>query len=147
MEIMKKYSFLAICFSSLLLGSCNSGSVSTLQEETLFSLKYGNFEEQISIDDLNNVGEVRTGIAMRDGFFYIVDGKAEKTMELNSYGDLLSIFYNEDSKTAELINKSLKSADTVRQPLSFPFDYPGQIAVDYNKCFFSRLFYTFFDHL
>lgn len=137
MEIMKKYSFLAICFSSLLLGSCNSGSVSTLQEEILFSLKYGNFEEQISIDDLNNVGEVRTGIAMRDGFFYIVDGKAEKTMELNSYGDLLSIFYNEDSKTAELINKSLKSADTVRQPLSFPFDYPGQIAVDSNKCIYA----------
>lgn len=134
---MKKNKLLAICIISLLFASCNSGSLQVLNEETLFTLNYGNFEEQISIHDLNKVGDIRSGIAMRDGFFYIVDGYLEKTMELNSYGDLLSIFYNDDSVTAELINKSLKSADTIRNPLSFPFDYPGHIAVDSNKCIYT----------
>lgn len=137
MEIMKKYRFLGFILTSVLFASCNSGRIQTLQEETLFTLKYGNFEEQISIDDLNRVGQVRTGIAMRDGFFYIVDGKSEKTMELNSYGDLLSVYYNDDSTTAELINKSLKAATTIHQPLSFPFDYPGQVVVDSNKCIYT----------
>lgn len=137
MEIMKKYRFLGICLTAVLFSACSSGKIQTLQEETLFTLKYGNFEEEISIDDLNTVGNVRYGIAMRDGFFYIVDGKSEKTMELNSYGDLLSVYYNDDSDTAELINKSLRTASVVRQPLSFPFEFPGQIAVDSNKCIYT----------
>lgn len=135
---MKKSGFIILLVSSLAILSCSSkGTIEALQETNLFSLPYGNFEEQISVADLNTVGDVRSGIAMRDGFFYIVDGESKKTMELNSYGDLLSVFYNEDSSTADLINKSTKTAESAHQPISYPFDYPGPIAVDSNKCIYT----------
>lgn len=135
---MKRINLATVILISFGILSCaNKGTIEALQETNLFSLNYGNFEEQISINDLNKVGNIRSGIAMRDGFFYIVDGESKKIMELNSYGDLLSVFYNEDSSTAELINKSLKPAGSVHQPIAFPFDYPGQIAVDSKKCIYT----------
>lgn len=138
MRTMKTKQHITLILSVLLLVSCsNKGTIESLQETSLFSLNYGNFEEQVSIADLNKVGTVRSGIAMRDGFFYIVDGYSNKIMELNSYGDLLTVFYNEDSSTAELINKTNKKPNTMHQSLPFPFDYPGQIAVDSQKCVYA----------
>ena len=46
--------------------------------------------------DVSRVGSIDTSIAMRDGFFYIANSESKKIMELNSYGDLLTIYYNED---------------------------------------------------
>ena len=87
--------------------SCSKNDVvESISENQLFTIPYGNFEEQLSVYDLNNVGTVRNGITMRDGFFYITDGNAEKILETNSYGDLLTLFYNEDSKIADLLKKS-----------------------------------------
>ena len=54
-------------------------------------------------------------------------------MELNSYGDLLTLFYNEDSETASLLEKSNKPAESVHHEVSYPFDYPGMLAVDSYK--------------
>lgn len=123
---------------ALLITSCNQNDrIESLQETDLFTISYGNFEEQLAVADLNTVGNVRYGLAMRDGFFYIVDGEGKKTMELNSYGDLLTLFYNEDSKTADLINKSEKNNSSVHREIGFPFDYPGMIAVDSKKCIYT----------
>ena len=70
---------------------------------------------------------------MRDGFFYIINGEAKKIMELNSYGDLLTLFYNEDSEIASLLNKSNRADESIHHEVSYPFDYPGMLAVDSNK--------------
>ena len=59
-----------------LLGCRASNTIEAIDENTLFSIPYGNFEEQISISDLNSVGNCRFGLAMRDGFFYIIYGEA-----------------------------------------------------------------------
>lgn len=136
---MKKYAVLggiliSIVLLSLGLQSCGrSNAVQSINENELFKIPYGNFEEQLSVVDFNNVGDVRIGIAMRDGFFYVVDGEAKKLMELNSYGDLLTLFYNEDSQTDKLLNNSTRPAESIHRGISYPFDYPGMVAVDSNK--------------
>ncbi len=108
-------------------------TVQSISETELFTIPYGKFEEQLSVSDLNNVGEVRFGITMQDGFFYIINGESKKIMELNSYGDLLTLFYNDDSEIASLLSKSNREAKSLHHEVSYPFDYPGMIAVDSNK--------------
>ena len=136
---MNKYfvSFLCACCCFFYFSCSKNNVVESISETELFTLNYGNFEEQLSISDLNTVGEVRYGIVMKDGFFYIVDGSSKKTMELNSYGDLLTLFYNEDSQTKELLEKSTQNPLSVRHQLGFPFDYPGKIAVDSKKSIYT----------
>lgn len=133
-RIMKK----AFCVSSFLLAamllvSCGVSRIQTISEEELFKIPYGNFEEQISVTDLNGVGDCRFGIAMQDGFFYLINGESKKIMELNSYGDLLSLYYNEDSQTAKLIEKSNRKALSVHHVIAYPFDYTGKLAIDSQK--------------
>ena len=122
---------LAACFAFT---SCvKTETVQSISETELFSLPYGNFEEQLSVTDLNDVGNVRFGITMQDGFFYIVNGESKKILELNSYGDLLTLFYNEDSQTARLLEASNRPDKSIHHEISYPFDYPGMVAADSNK--------------
>ena len=132
---MRKTLFAAgLIFSLILFASCSKNeSIQSISETELFSLPYGNFEEQLSVSDLNDVGDVRFGVAMQDGFFYIVNGESKKILELNSYGDLLTLFYNEDSQTARLLENSNRPDKSIHHEISYPFDYPGMIAVDSNK--------------
>ena len=121
-------------FTGLFFTSClGNETVQSISETELFSLPYGSFEEQLSISDLNDVGDVRFGIAMQDGFFYLVNGQSKKILELNSYGDLLTLFYNEDSQTAHLLENSNRPDKSIHHEISYPFDYSGMVAVDSNK--------------
>lgn len=129
----KNVFWVTVCLGFAFLSCGKSSTVQAINENQLFTIPYGNFEEQLSVVDLNNVGDVRLGIAMRDGFFYIVDGEAKKLMELNSYGDLLTLFYNEDSSISRLLDKSNRPAESIHRSISYPFDYPGLVAVDSNK--------------
>ena len=132
---MRKIRLLATLFISLsIITACSKNeTVQSISETELFSLPYGNFEEQLSVTDLNDVGDVRFGIAMQDGFFYIVNGESKKILELNSYGDLLTLFYNEDSQIAHLLENSNRPDLSIHHEISYPFDYPGMVAVDSNK--------------
>ena len=134
MKLRKLDLLLTLSFSLLLITSCSkTDKIQTISETELFTIPYGKFEEQLNVTDLNNVCNVRFGIEMQDGFFYIVNGESKKIMELNSYGDLLTLFYNEDSETAKLINNSKRAPLSNHHEVSYPFDYPGKIAVDSNK--------------
>ncbi|MCF0241111.1 MAG: hypothetical protein HUK25_00645 [Treponema sp.] len=121
----------------LIFTSCSKkNGVESITEDELFTLSYGNFEEQINVFSLNHVGEVNTGIFMKDGFFYLVNGESQKIMELNSYGDLLTLFYNEDSLTKELLDNSGDVERSIHREIAFPFGYTGQISVDSAKCMY-----------
>ena len=115
-----------LLISGIIFTSClGNETVQSISETELFSLPYGNFEEQLSVSDLNDVGNVRFGVAMQDGFFYIVNGESKKILELNSYGDLLSLYYNEDSQTARLLENSKRPEDSnknVYTVCSIPWD-------------------------
>lgn len=132
---MKKYTFLAgvILMSSLFVSCLGNETVQSINETQLYTIPYGKFEEQLSVTDLNNIGNVRLGITMQDGFFYIINGESKKIMELNSYGDLLTLFYNEDSEIAKILKKSNRAAESTHHEVSYPFDYPGMIVTDSNK--------------
>lgn len=135
-KITKVFAFSFIL--SLSLCNCGkSGTVKSISENQLFTIPYGNFEEQISVTDFNTVGNVRFGLYMRDGFFYLVNGESKKVMEFNSYGDLLTLFYNEDSDTAKFLEKSNKADKSIHHEISYPFDYPGLISVDSNKVIYT----------
>ena len=72
-----------LLISGIIFTSClGNETVQSISETELFSLPYGNFEEQLSVSDLNDVGNVRFGIAMQDGFFYIVNGESKKFLNL-----------------------------------------------------------------
>ncbi len=130
----KIYLFATSLAACLFFNSCvKTETVQSISETELFTLPYGNFEEQLSVTDLNDVGDVRFGIAMQDGFFYVVNGESRKILELNSYGDLLTLFYNEDSQTARLLDNSERPDKSIHHEISYPFDYPGMVAVDSNK--------------
>lgn len=129
--------FLVLLLSVILSSCAKTGKIESINEKEQFKLKYGNFPEQLSIKDLNSIGNIRMGIAMRDGFFYAVDGNAKKTIELNSYGDLLTLFYNEDSELADLLEKSERHMDYFTWEISYPFVFTGLVVVDSKKCIYA----------
>lgn len=118
----------------LLFVSCaRSGKIRAIAEDKLFSVEYGNFEEQLNLFGLNDVGNVRTSITMQDGFFYIVNGESQKILSLNSYGDLLALYYNSDEYSSKNPGLPSQSTSAIWKSVEYPFDYTGKIAVDSRK--------------
>ena len=130
---MKKLFFAVSCvFFSLFLSCDGSDEFHAVRESALFSLDYGNFEDELNLFDLAKPGNIRTYLAMRDGFFYIANGEAKKILELNSYGDLLSLYYNEEIlRNVAFAGKD--SLSSTKKAISYPFNTLGPVAVDSRK--------------
>ncbi|MBR7064390.1 MAG: hypothetical protein IKI31_04520 [Treponema sp.] len=119
--------FVFLILFSLFTFSCSrNATLSTLKEDELFTLPYGHFEDELNMFDVTEVGQITTSLAMRDGFFYIVNGEAKKIMEFNSYGDLLALYRNDDANESDFRSEIQKTID-------FPLDEPGVIAVDSHQ--------------
>lgn len=133
---MKKTVFFEICaFCAVFLffsGCSKSNQVHAVSENSLFTLGYGNFEDELNLFDLARTGSVRTYMTMRDGFFYIANGEAKKILELNSYGDLLSLYYN-DEVLKDVAFAGKDSLNSTKKAISYPFNTLGPIAVDSRK--------------
>lgn len=125
----------ALCFFLALTPSCSrlGGVGGTVKSQELFALNYGNFPEQINLFSMRDIGDVRTGLAMKDGFFYIANGEAQKLLSFNSYGDLLQVYYNRDYYERE--NKGLPAltGEALWTPIDMPFSFTGTICVDEKK--------------
>ena len=137
MDIQKKFALLkttALCFPlcALLLSACGGPVVSSLKEEEMFSLEYGSFEDELNVFDYNRIGSIRNSLAMRDGFFYIANRESQKIMELNSYGDLLTLFYNEDSNPRPSFAME-EGQNSTRKAVSYPFNEISSVTVDSRK--------------
>ena len=113
--------------------SCSkSDQLHSVNENALFTLSYGSFEDELNLFDLAKTGSIRTFLTMRDGFFYIANGEAKKILELNSYGDLLSLYYNDEYlKNVAFAGKN--SISSTKKAISYPFNTLGPIAVDSRK--------------
>lgn len=138
--MFKKATFLlTVCFLFVSLNlfiACNNkdGVSSSLEMETLFDLNYGNFEDEINVFDLSSVGSIDTEIAMRDGFFYIANGESKKIMEMNSYGDLIYLFYNDEyNPTPSFLDSNNDTVNATRKAIAYPFNKITSIAVDNRK--------------
>ena len=123
---------LLLCAVTLV--SCaRQGKILTMEEETLFSLPYGNFEDQLNLFSQDKAGAFKTALTMHDGFFYIMNGESEKILALNSYGDILSLYYNEDlySTGPRVLSPQPPSANPKK--IAYPFTMDGKITVDGRK--------------
>lgn len=123
-----------LCFS---LFSCGrSNTVSAIQENSLFKINYGSFEDELNLFNLSSSGLVNTYMTMLDGFFYIANGESKKIMELNSYGDLLSLYYN-DEVTKSPSFAGADSVNSTKKAISYPFNSLGALAVDSKKSLYA----------
>lgn len=114
-----------------------NSDAAVIKQETLFTLSYGNFADEINLFSMRDIGDICTGLAMQDGFFFIVNGEAQKIMKTTSYGDLLTVFYNKDYY--EKIGNTLPLLDEPKelwQSIDMPFRYTGKIATDRGLRFF-----------
>ena len=131
---MKKTITLFLIFLTLFFYSCSRKNLlQSVSEEELFSLKYGNFEDELNLFGITNIGKVTTSITMKDGFFYIVNGQNQKILSFNSYGDLLSVYYNEDFYKEKFPLLFSKSTQGLSKAVSYPFEFDGKIVVDSKK--------------
>ena len=122
---------LLLCILPLFFASCERSTiVSTLEEEPLFSLEYGNFENQLNVFSVAEVGHIQTSIAMRDGFFYIANGESKKIMEMTSYGDLVRLYFNSDANPEPSFMSHDNAVSATRKATVYPFNQLGAITVD-----------------
>lgn len=134
MKTIKHHLLFALSLSLVFFFSCTrKGTIAAIEEDELFSLQYGNFEDELNMFNFASVGNVNTSIAMRDGFFYIANGQAKKIMELNSYGDLLMLFYNPETNPKPSFVGEEDSVSTTRRAEEYPFSELSRIAVDGRK--------------
>lgn len=137
-----------LSFCSILLILCGifttgcrkNGIVPSIKRENLFSLKYGSFENQLNLFDLADTGNfINTQIAMQNGFFYISNGESKKILEMNSYGDLLTLYYNSQKNPSPLFNSSnintvgnqMKTQEvSTKNIIDYPLNNPSYISVD-----------------
>jgi len=138
---MKAWRCFLLVLAVFLLGGCkNSSKIASVEREDLFTLDIGKLEDQIAFFNLEgDRGIRRTGVAMRDGLFYISDGNGGKILRYNSYGDLLFMIYNEETNPPPLTLKPLSEGSMVtRWAVSYPLQEPGEITVDSRKHIYVR---------
>lgn len=133
----KRFRFVLISvfiFMAFVFISCNkSKSISAIEEEELFTLNYGSFEDELNMFDLSSVGIINTSLCMQNGFFFIANGESKKIMEFNSYGDLLTLIYNAESNPSPTFINEGEENSATRKAVSYPFNDISSIAVDERK--------------
>lgn len=118
------------------LTSCDSKEIPALERENLFRLSIGRMEDQVDLFALEQRGgSGKTRLAMRDGIVYLSDGNGDKVVRFTSYGDLLSMIYNEETNPPPLTLKTdFAESDVVtRRATAYPLNNVGEIAVSANK--------------
>lgn len=134
---MKNFFVCSILVLTLFVSCKNNRVILSVERENQFSLNYGTFEDELNLFNVSSVGYINTKLAMKDGFFYISNSESKKIMELNSYGDLLTLYYNEDENIKPSFAGDKNSASATRKAISYPFNEITSIAIDSNKCIYA----------
>ena len=114
--------------------SCNRSAVSgeVLSGENLFSLNIGMLEDEIDFFHRGaTLPQGKNSIFMYQGIIFIGNSPGLKVMEFSSYGDLISLVYNDDENPRPLLLSSQSNDGKVvnRRAYPFPFRNIGDIAV------------------
>lgn len=137
----KSRSFFLSFFIFFSLVSCSREQVSFVGREKLFTIKYGRFEDEIDLFQLDsNSGGPDTQIFMKDGMFYISNSGSKKILQLTSFGDLLSVFYNPETNPepsfSNIDNPQSATTASTRKAIRYPFNHPVFLCVDSLKRLF-----------
>lgn len=120
-----------VCAAFVLLG-CGPREIRSLDRQELFSLSLGRAEDQIDLFQVDSADQSRrTRVFMRQGLVYISNGSANKVMEFNSYGDILSLVYNPEENPQPVLLRANPDDGTVanRRAVTYNFTEVGEIAV------------------
>lgn len=116
--------------------SCSNQEEQSVDRQNLFRLDIGRLENQIDLFGLDQSSDIlKTHIAMRDGIFFISDSKGQKVSKFTSYGDLLSMIYNQETNPPPFTLKSGSNSSEIltRRAVPYPLIRNGNIAVDSRK--------------
>ncbi|MBB6478672.1 LIC_12708 family protein [Spirochaeta isovalerica] len=122
----------------LLLNSCGSKEVKTLEKVDLFSIPLGKLAEEIDYFQRESLRfSADNDMEMLNGFFYITNGRSGKLLKFNSYGDLLTLIYNPDRNPypAELLSRQSDDSEVNRKVIPWQFNSPGALAVSEDSIF------------
>jgi len=135
----------AVLSASGLFLSCGNEPSSVVEREKLFTLAYGRFEDEIDLFQLDSdTTGPDTQIFMKDGMFYIANSGSKKILQLTSFGDLLSVYYNSETNPVPSFASSENfepgaastSVTATRKAIVYPFNHPVYLTVDSLKRLF-----------
>jgi hypothetical protein len=129
-NVMRLKILVLIIFSFVTFSSCKDET--GMERKLLFELALGRGEEQIDLIQMTNVPfNKKSRIVMKDGLIYISNGNSNKVMEFNSYGDILSLFYNPDNNPEPVLLSNTEEDGQLsnRNAYTFNFRNTGEIAV------------------
>lgn len=135
--ILRLAAAFALAASALSL-SCSGkmARVTRVSRQDLFSLSLGRMEDQLDLSDQQGTGPSKLRLFMRDGIFFVSNGKGRKMMEFSSYGDLLSLIYDPESNPAPVLLSTQGEENSFRKAYQHPFQDIGEIAVDSKQDIF-----------
>jgi hypothetical protein len=121
-----------IVCAALFLVACGPREIRYLERQDLFSLSFGRSEDQLDLFQVDSADHSRrTRVFMRQGLVYLADGSANKIMEFNSYGDILSLVYNPEENPQPVLLRSNPENGTLanRRAVTYNFTEVGEMAV------------------
>lgn len=130
--MLKKALILISLVIIFILISCENNSRTKLEKESLFSIPLGKLADEIDYFQRDNLQfSPDNDLYMKEGLFYVSNGRSGKFLKFNSYGDILSLIYNPDRNPypAELMSRGSDNSDVNRQVIPWLFNSPGAIAV------------------
>lgn len=119
----------------LSLFSCVEKDTVVIVKKELFHLSMGKAEDQIDLIQLPGMPfKERSRIVMKNGLFYISNGNTGKVMEFNSYGDILTLYYNPEKNPPPLLldTGTKRSEVSNRKAFRYSFNHIGEIEVASN---------------
>ena len=119
--------------------SCNKSTTGNLKREHLFSIKYGNFEDQLHLFQLASP-YIRpdSQLYMNDGIFYLSNSSAGKILRLTSFGDLVALHYNpEKNPRPTFIDADQTDKIMTRRAITHPLNHPTYLVVTSDKHLFA----------
>lgn len=99
--------------------------------EDLFSMKVGEGEEDIVLQDFDKAGQIHAFHTMADGFFYIAC--QGKLFEMNSYGAIMYLCKSPQTDGEQTNEAAGQASGGVRRALKYPIIDVNAIAVDTQK--------------
>ncbi|MCQ2612019.1 MAG: hypothetical protein MJ183_00250 [Treponemataceae bacterium] len=130
----------------LFFSSCEETSaVSSLNTESLFSIPYGSYENELPLFSNLTGNNHEASVVMRDGFFFVADSEAAKVCQFNSYGDLISVCYNEEKNPVpsfiefsgiQLQSDGIASDSATQRATTYSFRNISSLAVDTERNFY-----------
>lgn len=122
----------------LIISSCGSGGAKHLDKADLFSISLGKLADEIDYFQRDSMRfSPDNGMVMKNGFFYVTNGRSGKFLKFNSYGDLLTLIYNPDRNPypAELFSRKSDDAEVNRRVIPWQFNSPGALAVSDDRIY------------